>query len=362
MPVAPKSDTSDSESAASSESDSEWSRGAEQTQLQILGMQRRSRCGYCRTPNGSGCFGARARHMRCSDYQALIDRGWRRSGSYLYLTDHSTSCCAYYTIRTHALSHTLHSSEKKLLRRWRRLELLGKPTSDGSLDSRVLLGEPPSDESLDSKVLAPGRRLTVKLEPAGFSEEKFLVFERYQRTVHGDLDASRGGFRNFLCNSPLVFEDTGSESACDRLLPRGLGSYHQCYYVDGRLAAVGVIDVLPTCVSSVYLFYDPDFSDLSLGTYSSLREIALVRELSRRVSPEIKYYYMGYFIPSCPKMTYKARWRPADLLDLVTFAWIPIDRCLERIGQHPAFCTFDPRVDDRNIVRDSREATLDWAP
>ncbi|KAJ2121075.1 Arginyl-tRNA--protein transferase 1 [Coemansia sp. RSA 720] len=342
MPVAPTSDTSN----VSDLSRRRHAR-AEQTQLQILGMQRRSRCGYCRTPAGSCCFGARTRLLRCADYQVLIDRGWRRSGSLLYLTDHSSSCCAYYSIRTHALSHTLQQSEKKLLRKWRRWELLGDSAPDSALDSSVVTA---------------GRRLVVRLEPAAYSEEKFHVFERYQRAVHNDMDASRSGFQSFLCSSPLLFEDTANGPTSGRLLSHGLGSYHQCYYVDGRLAAVGVIDVLPTCVSSVYLFYDPEFSDLSLGTYSSLREIALVRELNQYVSPDIKYYYMGYFIPSCPKMTYKARWRPAELLDLVTFAWIPIDQCLERIRQHPAFCTFDPRINSRNIVRNSRRDVLSWAP
>ncbi|KAJ2239174.1 Arginyl-tRNA--protein transferase 1, partial [Coemansia sp. RSA 454] len=261
MPVAPTSDTSNVSQMGRGRH-----AGAEQTQLQILGMQRRSRCGYCHTPNGSSCFGARARLLRCSDYQALIDRGWRRSGSLLYLTDHSSSCCAYYSIRTHALSHTLQQSEKKLLRKWRRWELLGD-SAPGS--------------ALDSSVVTAGRRLVVRLEPAAYSEEKYLVFERYQRAVHNDMDASRSGFQSFLCSSPLMFDDTTDGAASGRLLSRGLGSYHQCYYVDGRLAAVGVIDVLPTCVSSVYLFYDPEFSDLSLGTYSSLREIALVRELNR---------------------------------------------------------------------------------
>ena len=32
-----------------------------------------------------------------------------------------------------------------------------------------------------------------------------------------------------------------------------LGSYHQCYRLDGRLVAMGVLDLLPTSVSSVYL-------------------------------------------------------------------------------------------------------------
>ena len=51
----------------------------------------------------------------------------------------------------------------------------------------------------------------------------------------------------------------------------GFGSFHQQYWLDGKLIAVGVIDILPKCVSSVYLYYDPDYSYMSLGTYSALR-------------------------------------------------------------------------------------------
>ncbi|KAJ2612144.1 Arginyl-tRNA--protein transferase 1 [Coemansia sp. RSA 1365] len=321
-------------------------------------MQRRSKCGYCGTPSGSRFFAARTQMLTCADYQTLIDRGWRRSGTLLYLTDHSDSCCAYYTIRTHALLVELRASEKKVLRKWRRSLLLrdcGKRSDNTSVP-------------LEDQVQTAGDRLQVCLEPANFSEEKYLVFEKYQRTIHDDIDSTRPGFRRFLCNSPLLFEQPEADandmdaSLSNSLLPHGLGSYHQCYYIDGRLAAVGVIDILPRCVSSVYLFYDPDFSDLSLGTYSAMREIALVRELHDRVSPQIEYYYMGYYVPSCPKMTYKARWRPADLLDLITFAWIPIDRCLERIHQHPAFSTFDPCVDARSLVRDNGQDVLKLTP
>jgi len=51
----------------------------------------------------------------------------------------------------------------------------------------------------------------------------------------------------------------------------GYGSFHQQYWLDDKLIAVGVIDILPKCVSSVYLFYDPDYYHMVLGTYSSLR-------------------------------------------------------------------------------------------
>lgn len=57
----------------------------------------------------------------------------------------------------------------------------------------------------------------------------------------------------------------------------GYGSFHQQYWLDGnKLIAVAVIDILPYAVSSVYFFYDPDYSFLSLGTYSSLRYEVLI--------------------------------------------------------------------------------------
>ena len=55
----------------------------------------------------------------------------------------------------------------------------------------------------------------------------------------------------------------------------GYGSFHQQYWLDGRIVAVGVVDILPTCVSSVYLYYHPDFASLSLGSYSALRSVGL---------------------------------------------------------------------------------------
>ncbi|KAJ2691436.1 Arginyl-tRNA--protein transferase 1, partial [Coemansia spiralis] len=117
-----------------------------QSLVEILGMQRRAECGYCHTPHGSRCFAMLARRLTCADYQELIDRGWRRSGRQLYLTDHSDSCCAYYTIRTHALRHELRASERKLLRRWRQARLLAPvPAGPGAL--------------LEDQVQAAGERL-----------------------------------------------------------------------------------------------------------------------------------------------------------------------------------------------------------
>ncbi|KAJ2747044.1 Arginyl-tRNA--protein transferase 1 [Coemansia sp. BCRC 34301] len=320
-------------------------------------MQSRSKCGYCGTESGSRFLAMRAAQLTCDDYQVLIDRGWRRSGSLLYLTDHSDACCAYYTIRCHALDHVLGSSDKKLLRQMRRHTPCSSSPAPAALHSKV-----PDPLPLRICEIERAGQLVVRLERASFSEEKFSVFERYQVAIHHDEEVTRQGFRRFLCDSPLQFQPLAVPEQDVAPIP-GLGTYHQCYYMGGRLAAVGVLDILPSCVSSVYLFYDPEFAYLSLGTFSSLREIALVRQLHDACSlPNLRYYYMGYYIPSCPKMSYKGRWRPADMLDLRTYNWIPIDRCLERIAQHPAFCTFDPQVDTLGITRDRRDQVLDVAP
>lgn len=109
--------------------------------------------------------------------------------------------------------------------------------------------------------------------------------------------------------------------------PQGFGSFHYQYYLDSVLIAVGVIDVLPECVSSVYFYYDPEYSFLSLGTYASLREIALVRELSKS-SPKLTNYYLGFYIPTCPKMRYKSNVKPSYILCPEVYTWHLLDEKL----------------------------------
>lgn len=83
--------------------------------------------------------------------------------------------------------------------------------------------------------------------------------------------------------------------------------------MDNHLIAMGVLDILPECVSSVYFIYDPDYAALSLGVYAALRETGFTWSLNREL-PDLRYYYMGYYIHSCPKMRYKANYRPSELL------------------------------------------------
>ncbi len=81
---------------------------------------------------------------------------------------------------------------------------------------------------------------------------RYALFENYQRNVHKEpLSAvSRGGFRRFLCSSPLSNRVVSRDGVEQRL-----GSYHQCYRLDGKLVAMGVLDLLPQCVSAIYFMY-----------------------------------------------------------------------------------------------------------
>jgi arginine-tRNA-protein transferase len=162
----------------------------------------------------------------------------------------------------------------------------------------------------------PAHRFEVTLEPATFTSEKYDLFHNYQQHVHKEepSDISQTGFKRFLCSSPLQ-QESRQLSGKTQLL----GSYHQCYRLDGRLIAMGVLDLLPHCVSGVYFLYHSDFEQWHFGKLSALREAALALEGG------YEYYYMGYYIHSCTKMRYKGDYKPQHVLDPETYDWSPLE-------------------------------------
>lgn len=166
--------------------------------------------------------------------------------------------------------------------------------------------------------IEPAHQFEVTLEPDNFTEEKYSLYDAYQRHVHheGDADISKAGFKRFLCSSPLHRHDT---------LGRKTGSFHQLYRLDGRLIAIGVLDLMPHAVSGVYFIYHPDFEQYSFGKLSALREAALA------VEDQYRYYYMGYYIHSCKKMRYKSDYRTQQVLDYDTREWHLLDDEMRRL-------------------------------
>jgi arginine-tRNA-protein transferase len=56
------------------------------------------------------------------------------------------------------------------------------------------------------------------------------------------------------------------------------------------------------------MYFDPAFARQSVGTYSILWEIEYARKLG------LPHYYLGYYVAESDTMSYKARFRPNEML------------------------------------------------
>lgn len=168
---------------------------------------------------------------------------------------------------------------------------------------------------------------TTEIVPADFSQESFEVYKEYQISIHHDdpNSLSKAGYSNFLCGKNLIAEKPSAQC------PLGLGNFHQLHRIDGKLIAVGVLDFLPSGVSSVYFFYSPKYQNLSLGVISALKEIELVQN---NKTETFKYYYMGFYIDTCQKMKYKGEYLPSQLLCPKNYVWVNIEKCLQNKEAH----------------------------
>lgn len=140
-----------------------------------------------------------------------------------------------------------------------------------------------------------------------------------QTGVHGEPDAkvTRKGFKRFLVDSPLQVRRSArcrmqailslltpslflylltidpSQAEASATPDITYGSHHGLYYLDSKLIALAVLDILPGAVSSVYLAWHPDYASLGLGKISALREIAMVREMQTTGLEDMTAYMMG---------------------------------------------------------------------
>ncbi|KAL7890467.1 hypothetical protein AOLI_G00027250 [Acnodon oligacanthus] len=85
--------------------------------VEVKGLKDGYRCGYCGNGWGKVSYGMWSHAMTVQDYQDLIDRGWRRSGKYVYKPVMNKTCCPQYTIRCHALDFQPSKTHKKILKK-----------------------------------------------------------------------------------------------------------------------------------------------------------------------------------------------------------------------------------------------------
>jgi arginine-tRNA-protein transferase len=288
-------------------------------------------CGYCESATGSKIFGFSAFKMPIELYGELLDKGFRRSGTFLYRPDLANSCCPQYTIRLHADEFKPSKEAKKVIKNFNKHisnnSNVNTENNGNAIEERKKKKVKGSDNKLFDfdeaiKLSEKNDRFKIMLLDPKITEEKFQLYKKYQQSIHKDDPESvtRNSLKRFLCSNPF---NQKSRISYERLKIEG-GHFHQGYYLDGKLIALAVLDSLPgKCLSSVYFMYDPDYTHLNLGKFSALKEIALTRELGH------KYYYLGYYIYTCTKMRYKGNYKPSDLLDPTSTSkpvWYPLEK------------------------------------
>ena len=194
-------------------------------------------------------------------YGDLSEVGFRRSGDHLY-RPHCADCTACIPARIPAAEFKLNRQQKRILKR--------------NADLQVTSARP------------------------RFTDEYYTLYARYIEARHADGDMyppSPEQFQGFLAKDwPFTW-------------------FYE-FRLEGRLLAVAVTDILPSGLSAVYTFYDPQEEHRSLGRYAILWQL---RETTRL---QLKALYLGYWIKDCRKMNYKTEYRPIELL--VNRRWIQL--------------------------------------
>jgi arginyl-tRNA--protein-N-Asp/Glu arginylyltransferase len=188
-------------------------------------------------------------------YSQLSDMGFRRSGQYFY-SPRCKSCDACISARVVVSSFKNSKQQKRCLKR--------------------------------------NEDLSVSVVTEIDEQEHYPLYKKYISTRHADGDMyppNLPQFRDFIGN---------------------LREYSKILEVrhNGELISAGVIDYLEDGLSAIYSYYstDPIYKKRSLGKFSILSQIYLVKELG------LSYLYLGYWIENSPKMAYKSNYRPMEIL------------------------------------------------
>lgn len=274
--------------------------------------------------------------MSLKEYEDQIKDGWRRSGTYMYKPDLLRSCCRQYTIRTNYdmfvnNGHFTHNTRKTLRKFYNKFNNPSCGNGKSLLETYLTRDR--------------GDDFYTVLLPNTFSMDKYELYKKYQIHVHNDKedDVNEEGFWRFLCDDPFK-EDVGpidwlsinrewSSISLDNYkdddkfenLKKLRGPIHECYIINGELAAISVLDILPDGISSVYFIWDPKHANLGLGTISALREIVMTQILNK------SYYYLGFFIPDCSKMVYKGKYggEIRNFTKMKTPKWVSLETAMK---------------------------------
>jgi len=188
---------------------------------------------------------------------SLIKRGWRRFG-FSYFHPICNGCNECKSIRIDVKNFKISRSQKRAIKKNR--------------DTKIVVREP-----------------TITFEHVAL----YNKFHMYK--------SKKSGWKYNPINMQAYYEEFV------------LGAYdfgkEVLYFKNDRLIGVDLIDILDDGISSIYFFYDPDFSNLSLGIYSLLMQIDFAKRFN------LDWIYLGYWVDGCKSFAYKTNFKPYEILE-----------------------------------------------
>ena len=151
------------------------------------------------------------------------------------------------------------------------------------------------------RILQQNRHLIRKLAAPSADAAQYELFKKYVDERHCDGSMAEMTSSDFREMVELTAVRTWMVMYLDSR-PSDSGSR--------RLAAACITDVLDDGVSMLYSYFDPDRGRNSLGTYMVLDHVRIANASERN----LKYVYLGYWIPTSRKMEYKSRFSPLEVL------------------------------------------------
>ena len=155
------------------------------------------------------------------------------------------------------------------------------------------------------RILARNADLVGEVLPPSPSGDQFSVFRQYLDARHGEGGMAQMSALDFS----LMIEDTHVNTRIVEYRKRGPDS-GLTGRGEGPIVAVALTDQLGDGHSMVYSFFDIDMESRSLGTFMILDHI----ERARRAA--LPHLYLGYWVESSPKMSYKTRFQPQEHLTI----------------------------------------------
>ncbi len=168
---------------------------------------------------------------------------------------------------------------------------------DACVSARIPVDLYPFSRS-EQRVLDRNEDLSRNLVEAEATMEQFDLLRRYLLTRH-----AKGGMAEMTWPDYVAMvEDTAVRTFVVEYrmpsLDRG----------PGDLVACVLVDMLADGLSLVYSFYDPKLTRRSLGS------LVILDHVRQAQGTSLPYVYLGYWVGGSPKMAYKARFNPLEVL------------------------------------------------